>query len=144
MPPLPPETEGVLPDSNVLIAFFERRDRNIAAAMERLSEAGRVSVVQPVRFEVLRGLRRRHQYTTLKGRLSKYPLITPTAADWEEATALARKTAATRGRHAVQLADLLLAAVAKRLRFAVWTRDPDFPRRIVDQDPAVPLLRVRG
>ena len=129
---------GVILDTNVWIAYFHGANGPLCDEVDRLSEVGRVAPAPPVRFEILRGIPVRARADSVRGRLDKFPQLETRAADWDAAADYARRVAATRGKHRVQLPDLLIAALAVRLNAAVWSADPDFEDRIA---PHVPRLR---
>ena len=130
MPRPPFKRSGILADTNIWIAALEKPDLAIAEAFKRAREAGRMTLIQPVRFEILRGIRGRGRFDYVRGYLRGFPLVPLVEADWDVAATLANQVAATRGKHRVQMTDLLLAAVAVRTGLAVWSRDPDVADRI--------------
>lgn len=85
----------VLPDTNVFAAYLGRGDRPLRDALDRLIRARRVRVAPPVRFEVLRGIRRQAQFDYVRGLLTAFGGAELRASDWDEAAGLARAAAAS-------------------------------------------------
>ena len=132
--------ELLLPDTNVWIAYFERRNRVLWEEFDRRYRDGQVAVILPVRYEVLRGERRAARFDLLRGFFDGLEQVTLTRADWDHAASLYRGLIDSRGKHRVQTTDLLLAAVALRTGRAIWSADPDFPDRIAAREPMLRLF----
>ena len=62
----------VLPETNVFAAYLGRGDRPLRDTLDRLIRARRVRVAPPVRFEVLRGIRRQAQFDYVRGLLTAF------------------------------------------------------------------------
>ena len=127
-PAPPPEELPVLIDTNVWVAFHARRDRAVRDEVTRLLGRNAACFIPPVLLEFARGLPERgaafdYAFARYRARFRLVPLV---AADWPAAVRLARSV--EDGKHAAQPADLLLAAVAARTGYPVWSRDPDLDR----------------
>ena len=118
----------VLLDTNIWIAARSGRDPAVRAQVERLAAKEAACFIPPVLLEFARGLPERgaafdYAFSRYREDFRLVPLV---AADWPAAVRLARSV--EDGKHAAQPADLLLAAVAARTGYPVWSRDPDLDR----------------
>jgi predicted nucleic acid-binding protein len=122
---------SVLVDTTVWSAFLRRRARDRGAAVRRLSlelaglvRDDLVSIIGPIRQEVLSGFSDLARFATLRDYLREFddePIVT---RDYERAAEnfnLCRSS----GVQGSQV-DFLICAVAQRLSIEVFTADPDF------------------
>ena len=86
---------------------------------------GRVSMIGPVRQELLSGLKESHQFEVLRDHLRAFPDVALEAADFEAAAEGLNRCRA-KGIHGSNT-DLLICAVAIRRDWAIFTTDSDFP-----------------
>ena len=117
----------VLIDTHIWIAF-EKGDPAVREQVEELAAIDAACFIPPIWFELARGLSGPSAAFahTLSQYATKFRFLPLTDADWAEALRLARLVA--EGKHAVQMADALLAAVAVRTGAFVWSLDPDLGR----------------
>ena len=140
-PSAPPVGPPVLIDTNIWVAFDRGRDPAVRRRVEKLQKQRRATFIPPVLLEFARGLAgpgAAFEFAFARYR-TDFPVLPLEPDDWLAAVRLARLV--TGGRHAVQSADLLLAAVSVRTGALVWSRDPDLPR-LADADSAVRLYRT--
>ena len=83
-----------------------------------------MALTGPILAEVLRGFRRTEQANWVASRLRLAHYLEPNWDDWRQASALGRELAA-KG-HDVPLTNLIIAALARRVRSSVFTSDPHF------------------
>ena len=135
----PPAGPAVLIDANVWIAWERNRDPAVRLEVARLRKVGRAAFVPPVLLEFARGLEANaaaFEFALARFR-ADFREVPLEPADWLTAIRLARTAAP--GRHPFQVADLLLAAVAARTGFPVWSADPDLDR-LADAEPRVTVF----
>ena len=132
--------ERLLPDTNVWIAYFEKRNRLLWEEFDRRFRDGQIAMIRPVRYEVLRGEKRTARFDFLRGFFNRVADVPPAPSDWDHAASLYRGVAGTRGKHRVRTTDLLLAAVALRTGCTVWSADPDLSDRIAPREPRLRLF----
>jgi predicted nucleic acid-binding protein len=117
----------VLADTPVWSAAFRRAEGQasaLRAELEWLVANGAVTIVGPIRQELLSGIREKAQYDQLRGALRNFPDLTLETADFETA---AEYFNICRGK-GVQgaLTDFLICAVAARRQLEIFTTDGDF------------------
>ena len=118
----------VLIDTHIWVEFEAGRSGAVRARLSRPVDLGRAAFIRPVWLEFARGLRQTgaefdHAAAGYRRTARFVPLA---AADWDGAVRLARAT--PRGKHPIQPADLLLAAVSLRTGAPIWSTDPDLAR----------------
>lgn len=126
-------------DTDVLIAHWHRciagspRGKSIAQAEDWARNLVRLydtdAIVTPVRIEFVAGTRTAHELRLARAYLAKLRAIDGgriLAEDWTEAQRIAERV--PRDGKPRQLGDCLIAAIAKRLRYDVETKDRAFPR----------------
>lgn len=117
----------VLADTPVWSAAFRRAEGQASALrseLEWLVANGAVTIMGPVRQELLSGIRDKAQYEQVRGALRNFPDLVLETADFETA---AEYFNLCRGK-GVQgsLTDFLICAVAARRQLEIFTTDGDF------------------
>jgi len=117
----------VLADTPVWSAAFRRAEGQasaLRAELEWLVANGAVTIVGPIRQELLSGIREKAQYDQVRGALRNFPDLALETADFETA---AEYFNICRGK-GVQgsLTDFLICAVATRRQLEIFTTDGDF------------------
>lgn len=117
----------VLADTPVWSAAFRRAEGQATALrveLEWLVANGAVTIVGPIRQELLSGIRDKAQYEQVRGALRNFPDLALETADFETA---AEYFNTCRGK-GVQgsLTDFLICAVAARRQLEIFTTDGDF------------------
>ena len=116
----------VLVDTSVWSLALRRRAPAHAAVGElrRLVAHGRAAIVDPIRQELLSGIRDRAVFERLRDHLRAFPDELVTAVDYERAADCFNlcRTKGIQGSNT----DFLLCAVAERYRFPILTTDDDF------------------
>ena len=138
-----PTAPEVIADTTAWIAL--RRGRPGAGeAMRRLLERGAVAVCDPVRLELLRGARNRHEALALRTRLALLPQCPVVDTTWARAhDVLERLATLPGGRHrSVPPNDLLVAAAAEEHALALLHDDAHFD--LIGRVTGQPLLRLGG
>lgn len=120
----------VLVDTSVWSLALRRRrapSEHVAVGeLRRLIANGRAAMVGPIRQELLSGIRDAAAFTRLRDHLHAFPDEPIGAADYEHA-AEHFNTCRARGLKGSNT-DLLLCAIASRLRMPILTTDEDFRR----------------
>ena len=114
----------VLVDTGIWSAFFSKPHSREKQEVDVLLDEDRVALIGPVIAEVLRGFRRAEQANWVASRLRLAHYLEPEWDDWRSAATLGRELAA-KG-YDVPLTDLVIAALARRVRAFVFTSDPHF------------------
>ena len=135
-----PARPAVLIDTNIWVAYDRGQDGALRRLVARLQRDGRAAFIPPVLVEFARGLDLRgpafeYEFARFEADFLCVPLA---PEDWAAAVRLARQ--APPARRTIQLADLLLAVVAARTGFPVWSNDPDLDR-LNAIDPRVTLFQ---
>ena len=118
---------NVLVDTSVWSLALRRAKRINSRASEELGELireGRVSMIGPVRQELLSGIKAKPQFEQLRDHLQNFPDLDLETADYEEA-ATAFNRCRDRGIQGSNT-DFLICAVAMRRRLPIYTTDKDF------------------
>ena len=118
---------NVLVDTSVWSLALRRRRLMQAPETLELAELvkeGRVSLLGPVRQELLSGIVDEKQYTVLRDHLRAFPDIELDPADYEEAATFFNRCRA-RGVQGSNT-DFLICAVAARRQLGILTTDDDF------------------
>lgn len=118
---------NVLVDTSVWSLALRRRRAVSAPEASELAELireGRVTMLGPVRQEILSGISNERQYALLRDHLRAFPDLELTAQDYEEAAALFNRCRA-RGVQGSNT-DFLICAAAARRKFGILTTDGDF------------------
>jgi len=110
---------------------LQRRSRDLNPGEARLVEEwrqlvrdGKVTLMGPIRQEILSGIRLERDLERVRDRLADFDDVTILRADYEQAAQffdLCRAKGVTGGG-----ADLLICSVAQRLGVPIFTTDPDF------------------
>ena len=119
----------VLVDTSIWSVALRRRSGGDAAPVAELAslvEDGRVTMIGPIRQEILSGIKERPQFERLRDHLSAFPDLEITRDDYEEAAAFFNRCRA-KGIHASNT-DFLICAVAVRNKISIFTSDGDFAR----------------
>ncbi len=127
-------------DTSVLVGYWNRRLGSRAASGISADEAQQCAdeliafhdadaIATPVYVEFIAGARNAHELRSFTRFLSRFRIVDQgniPAADWSATERLARRVPRSgKPRH---LADCLIAAIAKRLKYEVRTLDKDFPK----------------
>src|SRR5215203_1858805 len=106
-------------DASALIVAA-RHDEARRAFAEALAD-DEVAVTEPILLEYLNGARNLAEYDQIRTRLTALHVVATTAADWQRALDVHRELAASGAAHqrSVRLVDLIIAAVAERVGYAV-------------------------
>jgi predicted nucleic acid-binding protein len=118
---------NVLVDTSVWSLALRRRRLTEAPETSELAELvkeGRVSLLGPVRQELLSGVAEEKQYAVLRDHLRAFPDVELEPADYEEAATFFNKCRA-RGVQGSNT-DFLMCAAAARRHLAILTTDVDF------------------
>jgi predicted nucleic acid-binding protein len=107
-------------------AALSSRERSRVELLGRLIDEFRVVMLGPIRQELLSGIRRAEQFTTLRERLRAFPDEPLQPEDYEEAAAMGNACRAAG--LAVSAIDLLICAVTIRREAELLTTDADFER----------------
>jgi predicted nucleic acid-binding protein len=120
---------NVLVDTSVWSRALRRAARVDDAVVQELAELireGRVTMMGPIRQELLSGIKVRSQFERLREHLRGFPDLDLGSADYEQAAECFNRCR-ERGLQGSNT-DFLICAVAARHRLAVFTRDDDFQR----------------
>jgi predicted nucleic acid-binding protein len=118
---------NVLVDTSVWSLALRRRRLTEARETSELAELvreGRISLLGPVRQELLSGIADEKQYTLLRDHLRAFPDIALEPGDYEEAATFFNRCRA-RGVQGSNT-DFLICAVSARRRIGILTTDADF------------------
>jgi predicted nucleic acid-binding protein len=118
---------NVLVDTSVWSLALRRRRLTEAPETAELAELvreGRVSLLGPVRQELLSGIADEKQYTVLRDHLRAFPDVELDPGDYEEAAVFFNKCRArgVRGSNT----DFLICAAAARRQLGIFATDADF------------------
>lgn len=119
----------VLVDTSVWSLALRRTRPTQLAVVRELAEVvreGRVSMIGPVRQELLSGLKELRQFEVLRDHLRAFPDVALDPADFEAAADGFNRCRA-KGIQGSNT-DLLICAVAIRREWAIFTMDSDFPK----------------
>ena len=118
----------VLVDTSVWSLALRHRKKAtrlpVVDELAALVQDGRVTMLGPIRQELLSGIKERAQFEKLRDHLRAFPDTPLTSQDHEEAAALFNRCRA-KGIQGSNT-DFLLCAVAARLELAILTTDSDF------------------
>ena len=115
----------LLVDTSIWIEYFRGRLSDAAVIEQKLGQ-GTVFVTGPIVAELLQGVRTSAEADELRRCIDAIPYAECTLADWLTAGEMAftlRRKGIT-----IPLTDLIIAAVAKRIGAAVYSRDKHFAR----------------
>ena len=118
---------NVLVDTSVWSLALRRRRLTQAPETSELAELireGRVSLLGPVRQELLSGIADEKQYTVLRDHLRAFPDVALDPGDYEEAATFFNRCRA-RGVQGSNT-DFLICAAAARRQLGILTTDADF------------------
>ncbi len=121
----------VLVDTSIWSLVLRRRrtdinpeERKLFERWESLVRKGQAAIIGPIRQEVLSGIRSMNQFEKLRERLDAFDDLPISKADHVEAARLFNRL---RGRGITgSPIDLLICAVARRLRIEIFSLDEDF------------------
>jgi predicted nucleic acid-binding protein len=114
----------IVVDSSVWVAALRGAPR-IANELSRLIDEDAVSLVNPVRLELLAGSRAKDA-PTLRRLFSAVPTYAPVGSTWKRVEGWIE--IATKVGERFAIFDLLIAATAREQRASVWSLDEDFER----------------
>ena len=118
---------NVLVDTPIWSLALRRRRREeneTTSELAALLDEGRVTMIGPIRQEILSGLREEAQFDRLRDHLRAFPDIETTSRDYEEAARFFNRCRA-RGIQGSNT-DFLICAVAARHKLSIFTTDHDF------------------
>jgi hypothetical protein len=118
---------NVLVDTSVWSLALRRRRLTEAPETSELAELvreGRVSLLGPVRQELLSGIAEEKQYTVLRDHLRAFPDVALDPGDYEDAATFFNRCRA-RGVQGSNT-DFLICAAAARRQLGILTTDADF------------------
>ena len=118
------QTTRVLIDTCVWVPFFNRAPSQEKQAIRRLLISDRAVLIGPVLAEILHGFRKSAHADWVESQLRGAIYIEASWHDWKRAAVQGRELA-SKG-HRLPLTDLIIAAMALRLGYAVFTIDPHF------------------
>ncbi len=107
-------------------ADLNPREQHLTTELRELIEDGRAQLIDPVRQELLSGIREETTFKKLRDGLRAFEQASLEIADYEEAARLNNQCRA-RG-IAGSVIDFLICAIALRRNWQVFTTDRDFPR----------------
>ena len=128
------KTKGILADTTVWIEFFRTRSKT-GDILESLIKEGSVWLCGTVLFEILQGVRTEEEKSNVLEMLSDLPYVEMSQSLWQMASEISvsiRKKGLN-----LPLSDILIAAVAIRNNFSVFTLDKHF-----EQIPRVKIYRA--
>jgi len=102
------------------------RERGLIEELGELVREGRVTVIGPVRQELLTGVRSEKAFARLRDRMRLFPDEILTAEDYEEAAKMSNRCRAAGV--AGSPVDFLICSTATRRELAIFTTDRDFDR----------------
>jgi predicted nucleic acid-binding protein len=107
-------------------ASLNSHQAKLVKELKRLIEEGQVVLIGPVRQEILSGVRRKTDFALLRARLNSFTYVGILPDDYDRAAEFfnACQTEGVTGTSV----DLLICAVAARLKTAIFTTDRDFVR----------------
>ena len=114
----------VLVDTCIWAPFFSRPHSAEKIAVDVLLDDNRVALIGPILAEVLSGFRREPEADWVASRLKGIHYIELIWEDWRESARLSRRLAAQG--HELPLTDLVIASVALRTGYCVYSSDPHF------------------
>ena len=127
------KAKGILPDTTVWIEFFRTRSKT-GDILESLIKEGSVWLCGTVLFEILQGVRTEEEKSNVLEMLSDLPYVEMSQPLWQKASEISaslRKNGLN-----LPLSDILIAAVAIRNNFSVFTLDKHF-----EQIPGLKIYR---
>jgi predicted nucleic acid-binding protein len=104
--------------------IFSHEEKAIVEDLKELIKEMRVSIIGPVRQEILSGISDKNQFAKLKDFLRPFPDLAVETDDYEKAAEfynICRKRG-IQGSHI----DFLICAIAKRYELEIFTSDKDF------------------
>jgi predicted nucleic acid-binding protein len=125
-----------------------RRQRSSANVQTRelaeLVREGRATMLEPVRQELLSGVRGEDQFETLRGHLRAFPDVVLEPEDYEKAASFFNRCRA-KGIQGSNT-DFLICATATRRGFGIFTTDADFTHfaRVIPIELHAPRASVTG
>lgn len=128
------KTKGILADTTVWIEFFRARSKT-GDRLESLIKEGSVWLCGAVLFEILQGVRTEEEKSSVLETLSDLPYIEMSQSLWQKASEISASL--RRNGLNLPLSDILIAAVAIRNNFSVFTLDKHF-----EQIPEVKSYRT--
>ena len=118
----------VLVDTPIWSLALRRKNQaanaSIRSELSSLVEDGRVTIIGPIRQEILSGVKERAQFDRLREHLRAFPDVDITSDDYEEAASFYNRCRA-RGLQGSNT-DFLICAIAARNEFSIFTTDKDF------------------
>jgi predicted nucleic acid-binding protein len=125
----------ILVDTSVWSLALRRRSKSLSAQEKEVVLAlgsaiarGWVIIIDPVRQELLSGLRHEVDYEKLRDRLHDFDHEPCCIADFEEAARFWNRCEST-GIATASL-DMLICSLGARLGISIWTLDSDFDRYV--------------
>lgn len=119
----------VLIDTNIWSTFFRRNkaeDQKLRANLEMLMQENRISMIGPIRQEILTGIKDHSKYLILKEYLQAFEDETITTEAYEYAAKIANDC--MKNGIAISSIDAIIVAVIALHGFEIYTNDHDFIR----------------
>jgi predicted nucleic acid-binding protein len=119
----------VLVDTCIWSSVLRRQksvDLQIRKTMTSLIEEGRVSIIGPIRQELLSGIKSQKQFNEIREKLSAFE-DDPISSEIYELAAQFNNTCRSKGVQGSHI-DYLICAVAKYFEMEIYTTDQDFKR----------------
>jgi predicted nucleic acid-binding protein len=119
----------VLIDTNIWSTFFRRNkpeDQKLRANLEMLMQENRISMIGPIRQEILTGIRDYNKYLILKDYLQAFEDEPVTTEDYEYAAKIANEC--MKNGIAISAIDAIIVAVIVLHGFEIYSNDHDFIR----------------
>jgi len=119
----------VLIDTNIWSTFFRRNkpeDQQLRANLEMLMQENRISMIGPIRQEILTGIKDYNKYLILKEYLQAFEDEPVTTESYEYAAKIANEC--MKNGIAISSIDAIIVAVIVLHGFEIYTNDQDFIR----------------
>lgn len=119
-------SELVLVDTCLWIPYFNRPHSVERRTIDELLDDDRAALIGPVLAEILQGFRRSEEADWVASALAGLHYCEADWDDWKYSATLGRQLAAQQQQQRLPLTDLVVAAVALRRKWCVYTVDPHF------------------
>jgi predicted nucleic acid-binding protein len=119
----------VLIDTNIWSTFFRQNkpeDQKLRANLEMLMQENRISMIGPIRQEILTGIRDYNKYLILKDYLQAFEDEPVTTEAYEYAAKIANEC--MKNGVAISAIDAIIVAIIVLNGFEIYTNDHDFIR----------------
>ncbi len=119
----------VLVDTNIWSTFFRRNkqeDQKLRSNLEMLMQENRISMIGPVRQEILTGIKDYSKFLLLKEYLQAFEDEPITTEAYEYGAQIANEC--TKNGIAISSVDAIIVSMIVMHRFEIYTNDQDFMR----------------